>query len=382
MLMAAAALAAAPSLNAEPLEKILSSIASNNLELKSLTLSNEASRLDRKSENRPGATDAEFSWQRGVDGTPVTEFILKQEFDFPTLYAARSKTSSLRSEQERLDLDARRRSILSDAAKKCIELSLCHQLDTILSKRAVNRTRFLEGMEESLKLGETTRMEYNLLRLEELDLAAEISDNLATARRLEQELTALNGGKPLDLSSIRIPEAPQAIPGAEECGEILARSADLLSAEASEEAARQEVSEAKQGWAPSLVAGYRMNTEGKDVIPGFSVGLGFNLFSSSDKVKAARNRQLQASLDRENIRIATEAEQKALIEEMQRTRQSISLYDFPLMEETLELLAFSLDQGKMSFTDYCMETDRIFQRQAEYMKLRAKYLLLLADLYK
>ena len=51
----------------------------------------------------------------------------------------------------------------------------------------------------------------------------------------------------------------------------------------------------------------------------------------------------------------------------------MSVYDQPLMTQTLELLKESVKGGELSVTDYFVEADQIYRNLQAYMELECQY---------
>ncbi|MDE7085998.1 MAG: hypothetical protein K2O48_04850 [Prevotella sp.] len=77
------------------IETIIASVEANNTLLKAVRSGNAATVAEVKSENTIGETSVEYSpfFRKGVGGTASSELIVSQEFDFPTVYGARSKSA-------------------------------------------------------------------------------------------------------------------------------------------------------------------------------------------------------------------------------------------------------------------------------------------------
>ena len=122
------------SMSAQQTYDILRDIEQNNMQLQALRKNNEAAVLEVKSQNALENTSVEYSpfFRRGVDGIASSELVVKQGFDFPTLYAARNKSGRL--QQEALDLQylTARRDILLEAKLKCHDMVYFNKVEELL----------------------------------------------------------------------------------------------------------------------------------------------------------------------------------------------------------------------------------------------------------
>lgn len=380
--MAAALIFGAITAGAETIDDIIGLIELNNLSLRESASTMAADIDDLKSENRPGATSIEFNPFFNRGGISSSEFIVKQDFDFPTAYSARSSAGKARREEMKISADEIRRQTALEARKKCLELCMTREANALLDRRIALNEMLQKASDEKLKLNESTGIERNMTLLDAMELKAERAGNLATIARIERELTAMNGGLPLPLDKLELPEGITTSPDEGTLNSLVDGSSQVRSAEASAAASEKDVAVAKNSWAPGLSLGYRMETEGKSATHGMMIGIGFDLFTASDKVKAARNRETAARLKVENSRIAERAEQESLIAEMEATRSLMAVYDINLLDKTQEMLDTAFKDGSMTVDDYCEGTDKILSQKSEYSRLRYQLMTLSADLYK
>ncbi len=85
---------------ARSIEDVLTELASNNLLLKSSQYAAKAKVLELQSGNTLPATSIEYSpfFRSGQTGLASSELIIKQDFEFPTLY--HSRTKAIEAEKE------------------------------------------------------------------------------------------------------------------------------------------------------------------------------------------------------------------------------------------------------------------------------------------
>ena len=164
--------------------------------------------------------------------------------------------------------------------------------------------------------------------------------------------------------------------------EVMATDAGILSAEASVEAAAQEIKVNRQNWLPKLEVGYRRNTSMNEAANGFLVGASLPLFSSRNKTKIAEARHTAAQSELENARLQAETQLQSRYNELQQIHSAVRTYDVPLMHGTLEALKSAVLAGQMSVIDYYVEADNVYGNISTYLTLENQYRRLLAELYK
>lgn len=382
----AAMLIAGYAVNAGAVEikDVLKEINSNNLTLRAAAQNNSADNLELRSDNTLPATAIEYSpfFRSGVTGLASSELIVRQDFDFPTLYHSRSKVADTQQVALEKGLDAERAELLTQARIKCLELIYNRHTSEILSQRKAAGDSLLVLYEEKLRLRSATILELNKIKLEQSEIEREIAENDMAATLLIQELTALNGGKALDLAGLEYDVESRSVILPESIDGLMAVNPGIGAAEAGVKSAEAEVSLGKQSWVPTLSVGYRRNTEGTEASNGFLVGAEFPLFSIGKKGKAASARLAAARLTLESTLMDEKTRLDSELESLHTLQKSIATYDTPLINETLSLYKESLQAGGLSLSDYYTETSFLYDRLQTRARLENEFQSLLASFYK
>ena len=162
----------------------------------------------------------------------------------------------------------------------------------------------------------------------------------------------------------------------------MSTDAAILSAEASVDAAAQEIKVNKQNWLPKFEVGYRRNTSMNEAANGFLVGASIPLFSSRNKTKIAEARHTAAQSELENARMQAETQLMSKYNEIQQIRSAVEAYDVPLMHSTLDALKTAVLEGQLSIIDYYVEADNVYNNLSAYLTLENQYRRLLSELYQ
>ena len=96
----------------------------------------------------------------------------------------------------------------------------------------------------------------------------------------------------------------------------------------------------------------------------------------------AQAQSIGTRLQADEIRLKAEAALHSGFNELQQLGRAMSVYDQPLMTQTLELLKESVKGGELSVTDYLVEADQIYRNLQAYMELECQYQKVAATLYK
>ena len=371
--------AVAPALiNAQELSRLLATVEQHNLELREMREELKASGYEIKEQNKLDNTSVEYSpfFRKGAEGIVSSELIVSQEFDFPTLYAARSKAGKSRIDCLNSEYAVARRDILLSVAENYIGLVRLNKVRKSLGEQLVDAERLFSMSEKRMAAGDLTSIELNRVRLQIMDLKKALLDTEAEVLSLRTELMRLNGYENLDCAALEYPDWNSADVA------TIDSDAAVKAAEAGVEAAKRDESVARQSWVPKLTLGYRRNTELEEASNGFVVGASFPLFTSSSKVKASKARRAAAEVNMENARLKAASEIDNTQQELQLIVRSMKVYDTKLIDDTQRLLLKSVELGNMTITDYYTEQISLNESKMAYIDLEYEYFKRLAVLYK
>ncbi len=354
-------------LQAQQFRSILNSVEANNVQLQAVKHGLEADIAGMRAENNIGSTSVEYSpfFEGGAAGLASSELMVSQEFDFPTQYALRRKVVRSSEEEASAKYGILRRDILLEAQTLCIDLLAAERGASLLAKRKEVTDSLLSIVSRRMEHGDATQIDVNRLRMESMNLQTELLQNGNSRNSLLHSLQALNGGVPVD--SLWTGYAKDGLPV---CliSDTVAQSAVLESkyAAASFRKAQQESKVAKRGWLPSLTMGYRRNTDLWTASHGVLLGASFPLFSHSNRVKAAKQKQEAAELEVHNVLLEEYTSLVKLRGEATSLAVMLKAYDEALMYETLRLLRRGVEEGEVPVSDYLTQSDYI------YVKLKEK----------
>lgn len=371
-------------LQAQGIGDILRSIEQNNKELQAQQQMTEAAKMEVQTQNSLSDPTVEYSpfFAKEVDGVASSELVVSQEFDFPTLYAARRQSGKLQQEVLDKQLLAVRRTILLNAKNLCLDLIRLNQERALLEERRKNADELLALFEKRLTEGDAGILEVNKIKMERMNVQTEVTQNNAAHRTALQSLLAMNGNLPLEFTADTYPR----IEGIKDYNalydEMMLTDADLLASDAAARAAAKEVNVNKQSWLPKLSVGYRRNTSVGEKSNGFLIGGSIPIFSNRKKVKIARAQEVGARLQLDNTRLQVEAAVQSRFNEVQQLQEAMKAYDMPLMHQTLDMLKQAVMAGQLSIIEYYVEVDGVYQNMQTYMQIENQYQKLMADIYK
>lgn len=369
---------------AQSIDEILRSIEQNSPELKSQQQATHAAQMEVQTLNNLEDPSVEYSpfFAKGVEGVASSELVVKQGFDFPTLYAARKKQGKLQQEVLNRRNEMNRREVLLRAKTLCLDLIRLNQEQKLLEQRKKNAEELLALFNERLEKGDANILEVNKIKMERMNVQTEVAQNAAAHRNALQQLLAMNGNLPLEFACSSYPVLTPVTSYSALYDEVMTTDATLLEADATARAADKELSVNRQNWLPKLEVAYQRNTSLGEKSNGFLVGGSIPLFSKRKRTQIARAQAISAQLQRDDVRLKTEANIQSQFNEIQQLNEAMQAYDIPLMHQTLDLLKQAVTAGQLSIIDYYVEAEGVYRNLQAYMEIENQYQKLMATVYK
>lgn len=367
------------------IDQVLRNIETNNRELQANAQLIASQKLQSRTDNNLPDPTLSYAhlWGNKDKNNTIGELVISQSFDFPTLYASRSKLNRLRSNAFDGQSGIFRQSILLQAKELCLDIIMLRQQKQILGERLRNAEELSAMYQKRLQTGDANIIETNKINLERLNVRTEAALNETALRNKLRELTALNGNVAVAFEESNYPAV--ALPGDYQVlqSEVIASDYTLQTLGSESLAARKQISVNQQGWLPKLELGYRRNTESGEPFNGVVVGFSFPLFENRNKVKIARAQSLNVDLQKESITMKLESEVAQLYQEAQTLRTSMNEYEKTFQaQQDLDMLKQALTGGQISMIEYFVEVSVVFQSRQNYLQLENQYQKAMAKIYR
>lgn len=369
---------------AQNIDLILNRIEKNNKEIKmirQLEISNKAQLKIVNNLRNPEISYARL-WDSKTNETN-SEMVVSQSFDFPTLYLFRTKLNKLKSKSIEHTMNALRQDVLLKAKKICIDIIIIHQQNKLLKEQLSNIESLNKAYQKRLDSGDANIIELNKIKVELLNIKTKYRLNTIELSKKEKELSKLNGDQPIQLMNYELPMLPSLEEYDISKNKYFAKEARIIASQQNSIVARKEIGISKQGWLPNINMGYRRNTEGKNYLNGFVVGLSIPLFANHNKVKIAKANFGYKKMEEENLRLEAETTFNNLFDEAKELKSAINNYQTSLASLTdISILKKALNSGELSIIEYFIEQNSIYQCQENYLNLINQYHKIFADLKK
>ena len=360
-------------------DELLNEIEQNNIELKGYQSFIESSQLENKSNNNlPDPQISGYYLPFGDNTTDVyTEYQIVQSFEFPTVYAARSKWNDLKLQQLQTVYAKKRQEVLLNAKASLIELTFLQKQKTIEAERKTQSKQVFDQIQELFNKEQVGILDLNKAKIAWMQEQFVIEQIESDIQILVSKIKALNGGKALDELSTETIISTQIENIETLWKEKLANEPLLQELNANEVSSLQKVKLEKSKVLPNLELGYNYQGVSGDNYSGFYGGLSIPLWSTKNKVKAA---QANYGYQQSNTQVITASLYSQFQESFNRYQLMLSKYNeyqstmSNLESENLLFKAYML--GEYSFMNYYVEL-QFYRNAANKMLQMEKELQLL-----
>lgn len=358
------------------LDDVLKSIETNNPTLRANRQLAESQKLEARTGNYLANPTVEYSqlWPKGNTEGSENELVVKQSFDFPSVYAHKNKLARIKSETSDLQYAAKRQEILLNALETCQEIIFLKKQKALLDNRLTHTQKLEELYRKRLASGDANQLELNKIQLEKINAQYACRRNEATMRARLENLQLMNGGMAIDLQTDEYPPLQQ-LP------EFSTLEADYLSADpalkgltSESEAAQREIKINRALSLPKFDIGYRCNGNSEEKLNGFCVGVSIPLWENKNTVKQAKAQAEYAQLNIADNTQVLKATLKELYLQAQALQASKEEYTQVLSaQRNEELLHKALEAGQMTMTDYFAELFTLYDSIQNYLEIEKEY---------
>ncbi|UOY06207.1 TolC family protein [Muricauda sp. SCSIO 64092] len=367
------------------MDGLLDQIAQNNTELSAFRFYMEGQQLRNSSDNNlPDLQLLGYYLPFGEHQSgDYSEFEISQSFEFPTVYAARSKWNDLKANQLETSYTKKRQELLLKAKEGLINLFVLQKQKSIETQRKIQSKKVYEQTQELFNKEQIGILDLNKAKvawLQEQFVLDRLNLDIHTQITY---LQALNGGQPLEVDQLQLDNPMQLETLETIWSEKLVNDPKLLELSANEAASLQYVTLEKNKVLPNITLGYNYQGVMGDNFSGVYGGLSIPLWSSRNKVKAAQaNHKYQKS--------TSQVAKSVLYTQFQRDYDQYRLLFDKYNEyqgtmahlNSEELLFKAYHLGEYSFLEYYMEVqfyrnamDEMLQMEKQLQLLQAQLLL-------
>ena len=309
------------------------------------------------------------------------ELEITQSFKLPGYYTSKSAVQKLNFQQKQALAEKEKREVLHTARTAWFNLVWLHKKEALLKTRKEDAENLLAIMQEGFKGGEITKPAFDKARIYTIGIQTEWQKVQSEIELKNQYLRQLNGDNSIEGFIFEYPlgwEYPKLDPLIANLSES---HPDLVMAQLGIQQGINEVKHQRINSLPSFVAGYKSETILDQKLSGFHAGLSIPLWQNANSVKHAK---LQTEWSKANLS-QQESEIKMFVAglyyEMVTLKTNYEQMKTVVGEDEIsKSILLLLNSGQISFTEYLVDANFIWEIQNQFLQTENDYFEMLSKL--
>jgi outer membrane protein TolC len=321
-------------------------------------------------------------------GSPVAggnqlDFLVTQEFDFPTVYFKNRNLANQKGEILIIQSKELRQSILLDAKITMLELIHLNKNVEIVKIRVATSAALVKNYQQKFEVNQISALQLNKAKIQLLNIQTKLRTILNGISVKTHHLTNLNGGNKLNIADTEYP-LNSVIPNfktLEDSIEAEDPELKILNQQIKINQANLRLNKAKIF--PKLELGYHYQSVLGQTFNGAHFGISIPIWERKNTLKAAK-----AKIELGNIKVEEHKNQhyfeiKQLFEKYQNIKQTTDEYRQILNDlNSEEILNKSLELGEINFITYASEIRYYYEAYDTFLELNKECQIVLAQLFK
>ncbi|MCU4156124.1 TolC family protein [Carboxylicivirga sp. A043] len=364
-------------------DDLMQSIEQNNPRLQTLQKWLEAEEVYSKTGVYPNNPTVSYNYLFGNPDNigDQKEFEIIQSFQLPGYYTSKADLQKLGFQQKQALAEKEKRDIMHAARTLYFNLVWLQKRVEFLEKRNSEAATLVTLMKEGLDGGEVSKPAYDKARIYAIRVKNQWQQTMSELSIYTEQLKQQNGGLGIDNQEYKYP-VDWALPQLDSLLLNLAdTNPDLVMAQLKLHEAETNIKNSRMESWPSFELGYKSETILNQKLQGIHAGLSIPLWQNKNAVKYAKlqTEWSMVNLNQQESEYKTKA--STLYSEVVTLKNSyeemkVIMDEQQLSESNLELLK----SGQISFSEYLVDADLIWDSQSQYLSYEHDYFKCLSQL--
>ncbi|MCD7942229.1 MAG: TolC family protein [Bacteroides intestinalis] len=363
---------------------VLEQIEQNSTTLEALKEQMEAQKLGNKTGINPANPEVEFGYLWGSPSAIGNrkDINIRQTFDFPTVYAQRSRLSDLQNNSAEYQYKSQRMELLLSAKTFCIELVYYNALGKLYERQLDNAKQIAEAYERMKQTGDANQLEYNKAVLNYTNMDNEVKRINLECKRLLSELSRLNGGgNPIVFDRAVYETAVLPADFENWYAQAEAENPALSYLKSQVEIDNRQVKLSRASSLPKFSVGYMGEFVAGQKFQGATIGMSIPLWENKNKVKQAKATVKASERIVEDARMQYYNRLKNLYVQVSGLQNNVRQYNSVFEQnDNGDLLFKAYRNGEISLLNYLLEMEYYFVAYNKRLQTERDLELALAEL--
>lgn len=367
----------------QSLDEFLNAVEQNNPKLAAMQKWLEAEEVRAKTAIYPENPEVRFNylWGNAHVAGNQQELEITQSFKLPGYYMAKANVQKLDYAQSVIVVEKEKQEILHQARTSWFRLVRLKKQAILLTVRRNDVAKLTMLMEEGFKTGEVSKPAFDKARIYALSIQSAWQKNQYETELQLQTLSRLSG---ISFGGQEVLEYPAdwEFPDRDSLlAALTEKNPALTAARLAVEQSDVVLKQRRMSSFPTFEAGYKSESVLKQKLRGFHAGISIPLWQQTNDVKQARLQSMWTQAQLLQLHSELQSQALALFAEAAMTRTTYEqmrqiLQDESVTEGGLELLR----SGQVSFAEYLVDQELVWEAQIEMLQQEFQYYELLSKL--
>lgn len=364
-------------------QPVLKQIEQNSTTLEAMRQQTEAQKTAYRTGLTPRDPEVQlgYLWGRPSSISDRKDVSIRQEFDFPTVYARRNHLADKQGEAAEWQYRQERMQLLLRAKQTCISLVYNNALASLYQEQADRARKMADAYKRMLRQGSTNQIELDKARLNRTTAEGRLYAVHLEKNRLLAELQAMNGGKAVALNDTAFATEPLPKNFDDYLSEAEQHSPALQYMQQQKAIADGSISVARASSLPKWSVGYMGEFVRDNTFQGITVGLSIPLWENRNRVRQARQQATAISRQADDVRQQYRSHLRSLYDQAKQLQQTVAQYNAALSPDGLALLTRAFEKGELPLLNYLLEQDYWTTAYDRRLQAQRDLALVVAELY-
>lgn len=361
---------------------VLSQIEQNSPTLQTLQKQMEAQKTAYRTGLTPQDLEVQFGYLWG-NPSPIgnrKDVSISQEFDFPSVYARRSRLANKQGEAAEWQYRQERMQLLLKAKQTCIQLVYCNALSNLYQQQCDRARQIADAYERMIQQGTTNQLELDKTRLNRMTVEGKLSAVNIEKNKLLTELQAMNGGKSINLPDTTFTLSPLPMSFDDYLAEAEQHSPVLQYMQQQIAIADNNISVVRATTLPKWSIGYMGEFVRDNTFQGVTIGLSIPLWENKNRVRLAQRQAEVATQQNNEALLQFRTNLRSLYERAVQLQNTDAQYKAVLSTNGLNLLNLAFEKGELSLLNYLLEQEYWTDAYDQRLQIQRDLALTLSEL--
>jgi outer membrane protein TolC len=368
----------------QSLDSLLISIQKNNHRLAAMEKWLEAEQSRARTGIYPDNPELSYvyMWGNSEAFGDQKELEVIQSFKFPGYYNSKADVQKQELVRKQMMVQKTRQELLHKVRTTFFNVVWLEKKSELLQARSQESEKLVNIMESGFQSGEISKPVFDRARILNISLRNELSQRLTNIEVQKDLLQQMNGDLQVGNISFEYPEHW----GLPDLDSVLVlasdQNADLKMAGAFVEENELNVKLEKMNSLPEFQAGYKSQAFLNQKLKGVHAGVTIPLWQNKNQVKQAKLETEWSQATAKQVESVVRSEITTLYNNLETAYKNyLELKEILGEEQVSENSLDLLQAGQISFPEYLMEIQFIFDSQNKYLEIEKRYFDLMSELF-